>query len=134
LIQKPAQEVPIEVFKESDANDILFIDGSHVCKIGSDVNYLLLEVIPQLKNGVLIHLHDIFLPFEMPRSWIEEEDKFWNEQYILHAFLIGNRDFEILIGNNYMVTNHPLKIARLFDQKNKFNSLIGSSLWMRRKN
>jgi hypothetical protein len=133
LIQQPVQEISIDVFKHLDKNDILFIDSSHVCKIGSDVNYLILEVLPQLKKGVLIHLHDIFLPLSYPRRWVEELDLFWNEQYILHAFLIGNRNFEILIGNNYMVTKHPEKIARLFDQSNKYNGLAGSSFWIRKK-
>jgi hypothetical protein len=133
LIQKPVQEISVDVFKQLDANDILFIDSSHVSKIGSDVNYLYLEVLPQLKNGVLVHLHDIFLPFEVPRRWIEELDLFWNEQYLLHAFLIGNRDFEVLIGNNYMLNNHPRKIARLFDQNEKSDGLAGVSFWMRRR-
>jgi hypothetical protein len=133
LIQKPVQEISVDVFKQLEANDILFIDSSHVSKIGSDVNYLYLEVLPQLNKGVLVHLHDIFLPFEVPRRWIEEMDLFWNEQYLLHAFLIGNKDFEVLIGNSYMVTNHPRKISRLFDQKNKSGGLAGASFWMRRR-
>jgi predicted O-methyltransferase YrrM len=132
LIQKSVQEVPVDVFKQLEENDILFIDSSHVCKIGSDVNYLFLEVLPQLKKGVLIHIHDIFLPLSYPRSWVEELDLFWNEQYMLHAFLIGNRDFEVLISNNYMVTKHPKKIARLFDQDNKYNGLAGGSFWMKK--
>jgi hypothetical protein len=69
----------------------------------------------------------------MPRRWVEELDLFWNEQYMLHAFLIANKDFEVLIGNNYMVTNHPKKIARLFDQHNKYNGLAGGSFWIRKK-
>ena len=69
----------------------------------------------------------------MPRRWIEELDLFWNVQYILHAFLIGNKDLEVLIGNNYMVTNLPRTIARLFDQSNKYNGLTGTSCWMRKK-
>ena len=133
LIQKPVQEISIDIFKQLEENDILFIDSSHVCKIGSDVNYLFLEVLPQLKKGVLIHIHDIFLPLTYPRRWVEELDLFWNEQYILHAFLIGNREFEVLISNNYMVAKHPKKIARLFDQSNEYNGLAGGSFWIRKK-
>jgi predicted O-methyltransferase YrrM len=133
LIQKQVQEISVDVFKQLNENDILFIDSSHVCKIGSDVNYLFLEVMPQLKKGVLIHIHDVFLPLSYPRRWVEELDLFWNEQYILHAFLIGNREFEVLISNNYMVTKHPKKIARLFDQSNRYNGLAGGSFWMRKK-
>src|SRR5256885_14691231 len=98
-----------------------------------DVNYLLLEVLPQLEKGVLIHIHDIFLPLELPRDWIERLHLFWNEQYLVHALLIGSRDFEILIGNCYMVLHHPEKIAALYDRNNKYNELKGGSLWIRKK-
>jgi len=134
LIQKPVQEISIDVFRQLNANDILFIDSSHVCKVGSHVNYLFLEVLPQLKKGVLIQLHDIFLPLEFPKRWIKELHLFWNEQYMLHAFLIGNRDFEVLIGNNYMATNHPKQIARIFDEYIKYGQgLGGGSFWLRKK-
>jgi predicted O-methyltransferase YrrM len=133
LVQKPVQIIPAAVFKQLHENDILFIDSTHVSKIGSDVNYLLLEVLPQLEKGVLIHIHDIFLPLELPRDWIERLHLFWNEQYLVHALLIGSRDFEILIGNCYMVLHHPEKIAALYDRNNKYNELKGGSLWIRKK-
>jgi hypothetical protein len=62
VIPQPVQQIPFSEFEALEPNDILFVDGTHVCKIGSDVNYIVLEVLPCLKPGVLIHFHDIFLP------------------------------------------------------------------------
>jgi predicted O-methyltransferase YrrM len=82
------QTLGVDPFLELEAGDILFIDSSHVCKTGSDVNFLYLEVIPQLKPGVIVHAHDIFWPFEYPRIWVQE-GRSWNEIYLLRALLIG---------------------------------------------
>ena len=73
-------------------------------KIGGDVNYLFLEVLPRLKAGVIVHVHDIFFPFEYRRDWVLEEFRFWTEQYLLQAFLIFNSEFEVLMANSYL--NH----------------------------
>ncbi len=75
-------------------NDILFIDSSHVMKFGSDVSYLLLEVLPALRPGVLVHFHDIFANFDYSELWLRE-GRAWNEGYALKAFLLHNRDFRI---------------------------------------
>jgi hypothetical protein len=71
LLETPVQDVPWEVFESLRANDILMVDGSHILKAGSDVQYLVDEVFPRLPSGVLIHVHDVFWPFEYPRSWLE---------------------------------------------------------------
>jgi len=129
LIEKPVQEIPIEFFEQLSSNDVLFYDGTHVSKIGSDVNFIFLEVMPKLKPGVLIHIHDIFLPGEYPRHH-RKKLHFWNEQYLLHAFLIGNRDFEILLGVHFMKERHQeilKKIHYLGD------NLKGASFWIRKK-
>jgi len=128
LIEKPVQEIPISTFQELDENDILFIDSTHVSKIGSDVNYLLLEVLPNLKKGVLIHIHDIFLPFHMPVDWIKDLLLFWNEQYMLHAFLIGNTDFEIILPLNRIINYHRDALLKVYDYK----ILRGASFWIRK--
>jgi hypothetical protein len=75
-------------------NDILFIDSTYVLQIGSDVRYEYLEILPRLKNGVIVHAHDIFLPAEYPKEWIRKMAVFWNEQYLLQAFLSFNDSFE----------------------------------------
>lgn len=94
LIERRVQEVPLDVFAALGANDVLFIDSSHVSKIGSDVNRLYLEVLPRLAPGVLIHIHDVAGNLEYPRDWFEE-GRAWNEQYLLRAFLMFNRSFRI---------------------------------------
>lgn len=94
LIEKRVQEVPLEAFAALGANDVLFIDSSHVSKIGSDVNRLYFDVIPSLAAGVLIHIHDVAGNLEYPRDWFEE-GRAWNEQYLLRAFLMNNRDYRM---------------------------------------
>ena len=94
LIEKRVQEVPLDQFATLGENDLLFIDSSHVSKIGSDVNRLYFDVLPVLAPGVLIHIHDVAGNLEYPRDWFEE-GRAWNEQYVLRAFLMNNRDYRI---------------------------------------
>jgi hypothetical protein len=101
LIVAPVQDVPLETFDVLGANDILFIDSSHVAKFGSDVNYLIFSVLPRLQSGVLVHFHDIFYPFEYPLAWLRE-GRAWNEVYLLRAFLQFNSAFEVLLFNSYL--------------------------------
>src|SRR5262249_46442361 len=112
-------------------NDILFIDSSHVFRVDSDVRFLFLEVLPRLNPGVLIHIHDIFLPYDYPRDWIVKEHRFWNEQYLLHAFLLFNRAFEVLWAGSYMHTRHSDKLKRAFASYDPASVWPGS-FWMRR--
>lgn len=95
------QDVPIEMFGRLKENDILFIDSAHVAKMGSDVNHLFFNVLPRLSPGVVVHMHDIFLPDEYPKNWIFEENRSWNEQYLLRAFLMFNASFKVLFGCHY---------------------------------
>src|SRR5690606_25350779 len=81
LLREDVQNVPLGRFEALEANDILFLDSSHVMKIGSDVQYEFFEIIPRLRPGVLVHFHDIFLPREYPREWVVDDQRFWNEQY-----------------------------------------------------
>lgn len=93
----PATEVPLERLAELEAGDILFVDTTHTVKLGSDVNHIILDVLPVLAPEVMVHFHDIFLPWEYPRPWFEEMDYFWAEQYLLQAFLAFNDAFEVLL-------------------------------------
>ncbi|MDP3073361.1 MAG: class I SAM-dependent methyltransferase [Opitutaceae bacterium] len=94
LIEQRVQDVPLDVFQTLAENDVLFIDSSHVSKIGSDVNRLYFDVLPALAPGVLIHIHDVAGNLEYPREWLDE-GRAWNEQYLLRAFLMNNRDYRI---------------------------------------
>jgi hypothetical protein len=131
LISKPVQEVGFECFSQLAPNDILFIDSSHVVCCGSDVNYLYLDVLPRLRPGVLVHSHDIFLPMEMPKEWIMNYCFFWNEQYLLQAFLACNSQFEVLFANAFMGTEHYSEMREAFPKSQPFWG--GGSFWLRRK-
>jgi len=128
LIEKPVQLVPLEVFQQLGQNDILFIDSSHISKVGSDVNYLFLYVLPNLKPGVIIYVHDIGLPSQISRKKLVELLRFWNEQYLLHAFLIGNQSFKVLFGVKYMIDSHPDLLKNIDDRCNP----SGGSFWMQK--
>lgn len=130
LVPKQVQEVGLELFQTLGTGDILFIDSSHVVKCGGDVNYLILEVLPRLRPGVVVHLHDIFLPWEMPKAWIMEHHLFWTEQYLLQAFLTHNSEFEVLFANNYMGIKHQDEMRAVFPHSQWWG---GASFWIRRK-
>jgi len=96
LARVKAQDVPEEVFSELQAGDVLFVDTTHTVKISSDVNHIVLRVLPLLAEGVVVHVHDIFLPYEYPRFFFADFALYWAEQYLLQAFLAFNSDFEVL--------------------------------------
>jgi hypothetical protein len=99
------QDVAIEEFSCLNKNDILFIDSTHVSKVNSDVNYIFFEILPALKSGVFIHFHDIFYPFEYPKSWVLE-GRAWNEDYMLRAFLEYNNAFKVVFFNTFLEYFH----------------------------
>lgn len=129
LIKQPVQEVPESVFRELQENDILFVDSTHVSKIGSDVNHLLFNVLPNLNPGVVIHFHDVYWPFEYPKSWILCNKWAWNECYILRAFLQYNSDFEILLYIQYIRHKHTELMRSVWPA---FFEDPGSALWIRK--
>ena len=129
LHRQRLQEVPLTLFDSLESNDILFIDSTHVSKVNSDVNRLFFEILPRLKSGVYVHLHDIFYPFSYPRDWLEEK-RSWNEAYILRAFLQYNTDFKIVFFNTCLNYLYPDEFAKALplSQKN-----TGGSIWIRRQ-
>ena len=130
LIEKQVQDIDLEFFSQLGSGDVLFIDSSHTVKIGGDVNYLFLEVLPRLKPGVIVHVHDIFFPFDYRRDWVMEEFRFWTEQYLLQAFLTFNSEFEVLMSNSYLSHYHERELKAAFPT---LPSCGGGSFWMRRK-
>lgn len=127
LIKEPVEDIDLEFFSTLKANDILFIDSSHVVRPMGDVPFLYLEVIPRLKPGVIIHSHDIFLPQHIPKDWILENHWFWNEQYLLWAFLSFNTEFEILFSAQYM-KKYIKELQSIFP-----GYWAGGSFWFRRR-
>jgi predicted O-methyltransferase YrrM len=95
LIPQPVQDVDPEIFDQLKPDDVLFIDSTHVVKAGSDVVWLFLQMLPRLAAGVVVHVHDIFWPFEYPAAWLAQR-RDWTEVYLMNAFLAGNESWEIL--------------------------------------
>jgi hypothetical protein len=131
LIQRPVQSLSPSFFEDLETNDILFIDSSHVLKIGGDVRYEFLDLIPRVRAGVLVHVHDIFLPAEYPKHWIIHDLRFFSEQYLLQAFLAFNNSFEVLWAGNYMHLNHPDALTSAFQSYDP-DKVHPGSFWMRR--
>lgn len=126
IIVDAVQEVPLERFAALDTRDILFIDSSHVAKIGSDVVHLLTNVLPMLNKGVIVHFHDVFWPFEYPEEWLRA-GRAWNENYILKAFLQFNAKFRILFFNSYLAIHHLDVVGQTLPL---FLRNTGGSLWI----
>lgn len=138
LISAKVEEIDPISFNELKKNDILFIDSSHVLKIGGDIQYEYLEVLPRLNRGVIVHIHDIFLPAEYPKKWVLGMHRFWNEQYLLQAFLAFNGAFEVLWSGSYMHLKHPDELEKAFNSYNR-NTVWArhvpgaTSFWIRKR-
>jgi predicted O-methyltransferase YrrM len=130
LWRVPVQEVSLNEFQSLCENDILFIDSSHVCKIGSDVQFVFLEVLPRIRPGVVIHIHDIFVPREYPKQWVLGWHRFWNEQYLLQTFLSFNTAFEVLWAGQWMHIKHPDLLMKAFSSYKA--GVSPASFWFRR--
>ena len=128
IIPKRVQELELPRFDELRAGDILFVDSSHVSKVGSDVNHIVFEILPRLSHGVFVHFHDIFYPFEYPTKWIEE-GRFWNEDYIMRAFL--NVQF-LFSGPHLGAFPRTFHSERLRERMPLCKEGIGGSLWLQR--
>jgi hypothetical protein len=128
LLNCGVQDIDLDFFCQLGPHDILFIDSTHVVKIGSDVQYLFLEVLPRLRPGVLIHVHDVFFPHEYPKQWIYGKNFFWNEQYVLQAFLIGNTMFQVIFCNGYMGKLYGEAVREIFPHHGP--GMGGGSFWM----
>jgi hypothetical protein len=131
LIVSNLEDVGREPFAALGANDVLFIDSSHVLRIGNDVQREYLDILPRLGRGVFVHVHDIFLPFEYPREWVTEEYRFWSEQYLLQAFLTYNSAFRVVWAGSFMHHKHPGRLRAAFRSYHPDEVLPGS-FWMQR--
>ncbi|MEU5882382.1 class I SAM-dependent methyltransferase [Spirillospora sp. NPDC047279] len=125
IVERPVQDVPLESYASLGAGDILFIDSTHVVKAGSDVVWLFLQVLPRLAAGVVVHVHDVFWPFEYPAAWLRE-GRDWTEDYLLHAFLAGNGDWEILLFSSWLWKEHHALIPASLKAEEP------GSIWLRR--
>jgi hypothetical protein len=105
IVPSRLQDLDPAFFGQLEANDILFIDSTHVSKVDSDVNCIFFEILPRLKPGVYIHFHDVFYPFEYVKEWVYE-GRAWQELYVLRAFLQDNPRYEIVYFQDFLFSRH----------------------------
>jgi len=136
LIAQRVELSDLSIFEELGHDDVLFIDSSHTVRIGGDVNFLFLEVLPRLAPGVIIHVHDVGLPYEYPKVYCTNPAfrVFWTEAYLLQAFLSCNDRFEVLLAMGYLMEEHAPSFRAAFPHHDPVRCALGSSsFWFRRK-
>ena len=131
VIRKPLEETNLSIFDELQSGDILFIDGSHYCFMNTDVTVVFLEILPRLKSGVLVQLHDIFLPYDYPPEWT---NRFYSEQYLLAAYLLAEGDkLNIVLPNAFISSDQELSgiLDSIWNNPNiqGVSSTKGGSFW-----
>lgn len=114
LIERPVQQIPLELFRSLCENDLLFIDSSHVVSMDSDVLFECLRILPELAPGVLVHFHDIFTPLDYPEKFVMTNLCFWGEQYLLEAFLSFNSTFKVMWSGSAMQQFHADVLREAF--------------------
>lgn len=133
VLRQKVENVDIGLVRELEANDILFVDSTHVIRPQGDVLHEIFEMYPAVKSGVYIHVHDIFTPRDYPEEWICKERRLWDEQYILEAFLSFNREFEVVAALNWLHHNHSDKLANACPILAQQPDREPGSFWFRRK-
>jgi hypothetical protein len=132
LVRKKVEDLDLTMFQQLEAGDILFIDSSHIIRPGGDVTFEILNILPSLTKGVLVHFHDIFTPADYPVDWLKHHFRFWNEQYLLEAFLTGNNNFEVICALNFLVTHHWKQIEHAFPLLAMATIKQPGSMWLRK--
>ena len=133
VIRKKLEDIDIQMFRRLEADDILFIDSSHIIRPQGEVLTECLEILPILNAGVLVHIHDIFTPYDYLDHWLIDEVKFWNEQYLLEAFLSFNTKFEIVLALNFLSHRHPSKLVEKFPMlRENVEQCEPRSFWIRK--
>jgi len=126
LVRSRAEDLPLSDYTSLGRDDVLFIDSTHVLRAGGDVQFLYLEVLPRLAPGVLVHVHDVSLPREYPRTYAEQ-GLFWSEQYVLQAYLAFNRRVEVVWPGNALLLRHPDAMQRAFPEIERMRAAYPSS-------
>ena len=133
VLRSRVEDVDLDLFRALERNDVLFIDSSHVIRPQGDVLFEYLEVLPTLRSGVIVHVHDIFTPRDYPREWVVEHRRMWNEQYLLEAFLTNNPDFQVLVALNFLKHRHPAALgAACPTLAQEIDTREPGSIWLRR--
>lgn len=112
IVRSRVEDVSVDLFSSLRENDILFIDSSHVLRTGGDVWFEYLQVLPRLNPGVLVHVHDIFLPYPYPKEWLTVRRLFWTEQYLLQAILQNNSRLKVVLALQFLSKEFQSELAR----------------------
>src|SRR5208337_4619006 len=127
----PVETISLDIFDRLEPGDILYVDNSHRVLMNSDATVIFLDVIPRLKPGVLVEIHDVTLPYDYPTMWI---DRYYSEQYLLAAYLLARgRRLDILLPNRFISSDDELRaILMPLWQKAEMQNVEthGSSFWM----
>lgn len=126
IYKEYVQKIDLSIFDNLEAGDILFIDSSHVAKLGGDILMEYFEILPRLKKGVLIHIHDIFYPFIYPDKWIKQ-GRCYNEAFVLRALLMNSTKYEIMFWNDMMYKLYYEKCKKICKNPG------GSSIWLQKR-
>lgn len=113
VIRQRVEDVGLDLVAELQAGDLLFIDSSHVIRPQGDVLKLYLDILPRLKPGVYVHVHDIFTPRDYLKAWVVDDVRFWNEQYLLEALFSNSRRYEIVAALNFLKHDYYQSLARV---------------------
>lgn len=130
------QDAPTALFQTLEAGDVLFIDTSHTLKAGSDVHDILFRILPNLNHGVLVHIHDICLPYEYPKNWFQDIGIIWNEQYAVLGLLMNSERYRVILPNYCASIDHAPWLAPYFanldvhDLTMNIGGARGASLWL----
>jgi hypothetical protein len=131
LIPQEVQDVPLSTYDALGDGDVLFIDTSHTVKTGGDVPWIYNQILPRLHTGVLVHLHDVFLPGDYPQPWVSEGWG-WNEVYLVNSFLVFNSGYEVVFGAQWMLQHHRDEVMRAVPAFREHEARSGVALWIRR--
>jgi predicted O-methyltransferase YrrM len=132
LLREKVEDIDLNFFNILSENDIFFIDSSHVIRPQGDVLFELLQILPSLNKGVLIHIHDIFSPKDYPESWIIKDHRLWNKQYLLEAFLTCNSSFEIIGSLNLLKHQYFKEISKKLPILRKQQHREPAAFWIRK--
>lgn len=133
VIRERIEDCDDDLVLSLEAGDIFFIDSSHVVRPQGDVLHLFQHLLPRLAPGVLIHVHDVFVPRDYPAKWVIEDRRLWNEQYLLEAFLACNAEFEVVLAVNWLANHHRDRLGEAAPKLLEKPDQQPGAFWIRRK-
>jgi predicted O-methyltransferase YrrM len=131
IIRERVEDVALALFQELEAGDVLFIDSSHVIRPFGDVLTEFQEIVPSLKPGVFVHVHDVFTPRDYPEKWLREDRRLWNEQYLLEVMLQNSQRYETVLALNWAKHNHKDEFERAFPSARSVERLEPGAYWFK---